>query len=63
MPVTGKIQIDDAIAVLEQRDRQFDRQRYRILARGLIAELELIDDDVMLCIELAAVDLVVQFAW
>ena len=55
-----KIQIDDAVAILEQRDRQLDRQRYRVLALGLVAEFELIDDDVMLRIELAAVDLVVQ---
>ena len=33
---------------------------HRVLARGLVAEFELIDDDVVLRIEFAAVDLVVQ---
>ena len=60
-PRHRKIQVDDALAVLEQGDRQLDRQRDGVLARGLFTELELIDDDVMLRIELAAVDLVVQF--
>jgi hypothetical protein len=55
-----QIQIDDPIAVLEQRHRQFDGQGHGILAVGLVAEFELIDHDVMLGIELAVIHFVVQ---
>ena len=56
-----KIQIDDAISILEQCHPELDRQRHRVLTRRLLAEFQLIDDDVVLRIELAAFDLVVQF--
>ena len=42
------IQVDHSVAVSEQRDGEFDRQAHRILARGFVAEFQLIDDDVVL---------------
>ena len=55
-----QIQFDHAIAILQERDRELDRQRHRILARGLVAEFELIDAQMMLRVERPTHDVVMQ---
>ena len=60
VPLTGSLHVDHAVAVLEQRDRELDRNRRRVLRIRLVAELQVVDHDVMLRVELAILDLVVQ---
>ena len=54
------VEVDHAIDVLEQRGRELDRQRDGFLARGRFAPFELVDADVVLRIELAIDDLVLE---
>jgi hypothetical protein len=56
LPFTGTF----AIAVLQQCDRQPDRQRHCVLAVCCRAELELIQYNVMLRVEFAILDLVFE---
>ncbi len=49
----GQAEVDDTVAILEQRDREFQRQMHRIGTFNLVPELQLIDDDMVVGRELA----------
>jgi len=55
-----QIEIDHAVAVLEESDRNLQGQVHGVGALDALAELQLIDDEAMLRVELAIVDLVVD---
>src|SRR5581483_8567450 len=51
---------DDAVAILEQRDGKPQRQLRRVRARDLLAELQLVDDELVIGIEPGVIYFVVQ---
>ena len=55
-----QVKVDHAIAVLQQRDGQFQRQIHGIGTFDLVAQLQLVDDNVVAGGELAVLDVVFQ---
>ena len=60
-PLDRKLEIDDAVAILEQRDREQHRQLRRVRAVDMLAERELVEDQLVRRGELAILDLIVHF--
>src|SRR5206468_3222889 len=56
-----KVEIDHAVAILEQRNRQQHWQLRRIRAVDVLAERELVEHQLVRCGELAILDLIVHF--
>ena len=61
MPLTGTSRSITPLRSLSSATASLTGSGDRVLARGLVAEFELVHADVVLGIELAAVDFVVQF--
>ena len=55
-----QVDLDDAALVLQQRNAELDRDRRGVLGFGLVAELQVVDDDVALRVELAVFHAILQ---
>ena len=53
-----QVDVDDAVPVLQERNRELERQGDGVGALDLLAELELVDDEFLLGVELAVLDVV-----